>query len=58
VRKHVVVAERLLRQGNLALCGIVAQLPDEHAAAAVLRPDGGLHPEVCAEHRRALSAVD
>jgi predicted RNA-binding Zn ribbon-like protein len=45
VRKHAVVppfraldpelgvAERLLRKGNPELCGIVAQLPDEHAAA-------------------------
>ncbi|GAB3136357.1 hypothetical protein [Amycolatopsis sp. NPDC004378] len=45
MRKHAVVppfraldpelgvAERLLRQGNPQLCGIVAQLPDEHAAA-------------------------
>jgi hypothetical protein len=45
VRKHAIVppfhaldpelgvAERLLRKGNPALCGIAAQLPDEHAAA-------------------------
>ena len=45
MRKHAVVppfhaldpelgvAERLLRKGNPALCGIVARLPDEHAAA-------------------------
>jgi hypothetical protein len=45
VRKHAIVppfraldpelgvAERLLRKGNPELCGIAAQLPDEHAAA-------------------------
>ncbi|MEV6639782.1 hypothetical protein [Amycolatopsis sp. NPDC051371] len=45
MRKHAVVppfhaldpelgvAERLLRKGNAQLCGIAAQLPDEHAAA-------------------------
>ncbi|MEU8631627.1 hypothetical protein AB0C38_05625 [Amycolatopsis sp. NPDC048633] len=45
MRKHAVVppfhaldpelgvAERLLRKGNPALCGIAAQLPDERAAA-------------------------